>query len=132
MPIIKSARKRVKVATKANIRNAKTKRSMREALKAFAKAIGDGNAKAISEAEKAAISAIDKATKKDVIHKNKAARKKAQVSAAAKKSGVKPTKASAKTVAPTAKKAAVAKKAPAKAAKPAVKKTAAKKPSSKK
>ena len=45
MPIIKSARKRVKVAAKANTRNAKTKRTMREALKAFTKALTSGSAK---------------------------------------------------------------------------------------
>ncbi|MGH7240908.1 MAG: 30S ribosomal protein S20, partial [Candidatus Saccharimonadales bacterium] len=35
MPIIKSAKKRVKVAKKATIRNSKTKRSLKTALKAF-------------------------------------------------------------------------------------------------
>jgi ribosomal protein S20 len=42
MPIIKSAKKRVKVAEKANIRNARTRRSLREALKDFAKAVASG------------------------------------------------------------------------------------------
>ena len=36
MPIIKSAKKRVRVARKAAVRNSKTKRSLREAWKAFA------------------------------------------------------------------------------------------------
>jgi small subunit ribosomal protein S20 len=116
MPIIKSAKKRVKVAQKATVRNAKTKRSMREALKAFTKALSGNNAAQIAEAEKAAVSAIDTAAKKNVIHKNKAARKKAQVSAQAKAHGVKKT---AKKPSPAKKPAA--KKAPAK--KPAAKKT---------
>jgi small subunit ribosomal protein S20 len=119
MPIIQSAKKRVRVASKATVRNAKTKRSMREALKAFTKALSDGNAKQIADAENAAVSAIDKAAKKAVIHKNKAARKKAQLAAQAKASGVKPAKAAAK-------------KAPAKTAKPATKKSPAKKPAAKK
>lgn len=100
MPIIKSAKKRVKVAAKAGARNSKTKRNMREAIKAYLNAIEGGKAADIAKAEKAAVSAIDTAAKKAVIHKNKAARKKAQLSAAAKASGVKITKAAAKKPAP--------------------------------
>ncbi|HMH31173.1 MAG TPA: 30S ribosomal protein S20, partial [Methylomirabilota bacterium] len=37
MPIIKSAKKRVRTAKKATIRNSKTKRSLKTALKSFAK-----------------------------------------------------------------------------------------------
>jgi small subunit ribosomal protein S20 len=107
MPIIKSAKKRVKVAEKATIRNVKVKRSLREALKAFGKALQSGKAEEIAKTERAAMSAIDKAAKKAVIHKNKAARQKAQLSAKAKASGAKPAKKAA------AKKPA-AKKAPAK------------------
>jgi small subunit ribosomal protein S20 len=128
MPIIKSAKKRVKVAAKANIRNAKTKRTMREALKAFSKAAASGNVKKIEEAQNAAMSAIDRAAKKAVIHKNVAARKKAQLSASAKKSGVKPTKSSLKKVSPASKPAP--KKPIAK--KTATKKSPVKKPSTKK
>ena len=39
MPIIKSAKKRVKVANKAAVRNSKTKRSLKTAIKAFGKAL---------------------------------------------------------------------------------------------
>lgn len=91
MPIIKSAKKRVKVAAKANLRNNKTKRSMREALKAFAKAVAGGAPADIAKAERAAVSAIDKAAKKAVIHKNKAARQKATISKRAQAAGAKPT-----------------------------------------
>lgn len=123
MPIIKSAKKRVKVAAKANIANAKTKRTMREALKAFSKSLSGGTTKEIADAERAAMSAIDVAAKKAVIHKNTAARKKAQLSAKAKKSGVKPSKAAVKKPTPAPKKA-VTKKSPAKKTtkKPAAKK----------
>lgn len=121
MPIIKSAKKRVRVAAKASARNAKTKRSMRETLKSFTKALAGGSAKEIAEAEKAAVSAIDKAAKKAVIHKNKAARKKAQLAKAAKASGA---KVATRTKAP-------AKRTPAKA-KLAVKKAAVKKPAARK
>jgi ribosomal protein S20 len=39
MPIIKSAKKRVKVANKAAVRNSKTKRSLKGAVKAFGRAL---------------------------------------------------------------------------------------------
>ncbi len=113
MPIIKSAKKRVRVAKKATIRNVKTKRSLKAAVKAF---LGKTTSASHSKAQ----SALDKAGKKGVMHKNKVARKKSQLAAAAKKAGVKPT-ASAKKAAPKkvaakkpAVKKAVAKKAPAK------------------
>jgi small subunit ribosomal protein S20 len=116
MPIIKCAKKRVRLASKASARNAKTKRAMREALKAFAKAVQAGKPAEISKAQMTAVSAIDKATKKAVIHKNRAARKKAQLAVAAKTAGAKPVKSAPKK--PAAK--TPAKKAPAK--KPAAKK----------
>lgn len=125
MPIIKSAKKRVKVARKAAVRNSKTKRSLKTALKAFGKSAGNDTHAAVQ-------SNIDKAAKKGLIHKNKAARLKKQASAKAKAAGVKPaakkatTKAAAKPA--TTKKAAPAKKAPA-AKKPAAKKPATKKAS---
>jgi small subunit ribosomal protein S20 len=63
MPIIKSAKKRVKVATKANLRNVKTKRALREALKAYSAALAKGGAAEINKAQKEAVSALDKAAK---------------------------------------------------------------------
>lgn len=124
MPIIKSAKKRVKIAAKANARNTRTRRNLREALKGFAKAIENGKPAEISKAQNEASSAIDMAYKKNVIHRNKAARKKAQLSAQAKAVGVKPSKAGPKSL--------VASKKP-KTKKPIIKKTSpAKKPSAKK
>jgi len=96
MPIIQSAKKRVKVAAKANDRNVKTRRTLRDALKAFDKAVAGGKAAQISKAEKATVSALDIAVKKDVLHRNKAARQKAQLSARAKAAGAKPVKSAAK------------------------------------
>lgn len=104
MPIIKSARKRVKIAAKASSRNRRTKRNLRDALKAFANALSDGKAAEIAKTERAAVSAIDTAAKKAVIHRNKAARQKAQLAAKAKAAGVKPAKATLKKA--VAKKAA--------------------------
>jgi ribosomal protein S20 len=121
MPIIKSAKKRVRTARRAAVRNSKTKRSLRDALKAFS---SSPSAKSHSSAQ----SKLDIAVKKGVIHKNKAARLKKQAAAKAKAAGVKPGKAAAKKAAPAAK--ATAKKAASK--KTAAKKSATKKPVAKK
>lgn len=123
MPIIKSAKKRVRVIRSKSIQNAKTKRSLRGSIKAFQAAITGG--KKIEESQRAAQSAIDTAVKKGVMSKNKAARKKAQLNAAAKTANGGKRTAVAKKAAtpkPTAKKAAPAKK-PATTKKPAAKKT---------
>jgi len=113
MPIIKSAKKRVRQTHKATVRNAKTKRTLRTSLKNFTK-------KPSSTGHSEAQSSLDQAYKKGLVHKNKVARKKRQLAAAAKKAGVKVEKKTAKATPKTA-----AKKAPAK--KPAAKKPATKK-----
>lgn len=109
MPLIKSAKKRVKTAKKATIRNSKTKRSLKSALNLFSKSPS-------AKTHSAAQSKLDKAVKKGIIHKNKAARLKKQAAAKAKAAGVKHT---------GSKKAAAPKKVAAK--KPAAKKAVAKK-----
>ena len=113
MPIIKSAKKRVRVTNKATVRNAKTKRSLKSALKAFQTSLsGKNGAESLGKAQ----SALDKAAKKGLVHKNKVARKKRQLAAAAKAAGAKPA-----TVKKAVAKKPAAKKAPVK--KPAAKKT---------
>jgi small subunit ribosomal protein S20 len=114
MPIIKSAKKRVRVAGKAAARNSKTKRNLRAAVKLFAKSPS-------AKSHSSVASNIDKSVKKGLMHKNKAARLKRQASLKAKSAGVKNT-ASTKT------KAA----APVKKTTTAKKKTVAKKPAAKK
>ena len=84
MPIIKSAKKRVRQIEKSTIRNAKTKRTLREAVKAFSTALTEGKKDEIVKAQNAVNSAIDTAAKKNILHKNKAARRKAQINAQAK------------------------------------------------
>jgi small subunit ribosomal protein S20 len=123
MPIIKSAKKRVRVAKKAAVRNSKTKRSLKGALKAFHRTVIGSDKKKTASAQSSAQSALDKAAKKNVIHKNKAARQKRQLAAKAKAA------AGVEKKAAPAKKAAAPKKA---AAKPAAKKAVAKKPAAKK
>ncbi len=106
MPIIKSAKKRVKTARHAASRNLRTKRSLKAAIKAFTTKVSGDN-------HKKAQSTLGKAVKKGVIHKNKAARKQRQLAAAAKKAGTLKKAAPAKKTA--AKKAATKSTAPKKA-----------------
>ncbi len=112
MPIIKSAKKRVRVARKATVRNSKTKRNLRTALKAFHATLTGGVKPA--EAHSKAQSALDKAGKHGILHKNKVARKKRQLAAATKVAGIKPVGASKKSAPKAQVKKAVVKKAVAK------------------
>lgn len=109
MPIIKSAKKRVRVANKAAVRNSKIKRTLRSTIKSFTASLK-------GEDQRKAQSALDKAVKKGVISKNKASRKKKQLSAKAKAAGTKITKSTTnKTPAKKAPlKKTIAKKAPTK------------------
>ncbi|HSX00212.1 MAG TPA: 30S ribosomal protein S20 [Patescibacteria group bacterium] len=109
MPIIKSAKKRVRTSTKAAVRNSKTKRSLKGAIKAFHAAV-TGGSKDIKKLESKAQSELDKAAKKGVMHKNKAARKKSQLAKASKAGTPVKAKAKAPVKKPAAKKAAVKKK----------------------
>jgi hypothetical protein len=79
----------------------------------------------IAKAQTAAVKALDTAVKKNITHRNKAARFKSKMSAQAKAAGIKPV--AGKSVKPkaAAKKSKPVAKAPSK--KPTAKKTAAKK-----
>jgi len=118
VPIIKSAKKRVRVSAKATAKNLRVKRQLRSALKSLR---SSSKAADIETAKRQAQSAIDKAMKKGVMHKRKAAKSQKQLSAQAKARGMKPTKAQKAPVKkavpkkPTAKKASP--KTPAKKAK---------------
>lgn len=122
MPIIKSAIKRVKQANVARERNVATKRSLKQAMKAF-------EAKPSSDTLSAVHAELDKALKKNLLHKNTVARRKAALAKKAKDAGVK-LSAAKKAAKPAAAKKPAAKKAPAK--KPAAKKAPAKKTAAKK
>lgn len=120
MPLIKSAIKRMRQTAKRRARNITVKRDLKGAVKAFL-------AKPSSEGLQAAQSELDTAVKKNILPKNTASRRKAQLAKVAKDAGVKA--GVAKKTAPKAAAKPAAKKAPAKtAAKPA----AAKKPAAKK
>jgi ribosomal protein S20 len=128
MPIIKSAQKRMRQEKVKHERNLMTKRNLKNKTKAFEAAILTGKSADIITAQNELNSAFDVAAKKNVIHKNKASRKKATFAAKAKAAGAKPTasvKKAAPAKKPTAKKAAPAKKTAAKKT-PAKKTTATK------
>ena len=82
MPIIKSAKKAARQATKRTEHNVGIKKDIKAAVKAFK---AEPNAKNLSKAQ----SEYDKAVKKNLLKKNTASRRKAQLHAFAKKLGVK-------------------------------------------
>jgi small subunit ribosomal protein S20 len=105
MPIIKSAVKRVKQAEKRRDRNVEVKRTLRSNSKALDAAIESGDTKNLDELLNKVYSSYDTAVKKNLIHKNKAARKKAHYSELVKNaSTVKKATLKKTTKKPTAKK----------------------------
>ncbi len=81
MPIIKSAAKRVRQAEKRQKRNLQFKRSLRESTKSLEAAVAEKQPKKkLDELLANIYGAYDTAVKKNLIHKNKAARKKSSYS----------------------------------------------------
>ena len=78
MPNIQSAKKRVKVSEKKNLRNRIVKSIMRTSVKKFESAL-EADPQNANVQLTATTSAIDKAASKGVIHKNAANRKKARL-----------------------------------------------------
>ena len=81
MANIKSAKKRIKVSEKKNLRNRMVKTGVRTAVKKFVTAVGV-DAQGAASLLPVTSSAIDKAVAKGVIHKNAANRKKARLAKA--------------------------------------------------
>ena len=78
MPNIQSAKKRVKVSEKKNLRNRIVKSGLRTSVRKFDAAVAADPSKA-NEQLSATSAVIDKAASKGVIHKNAANRKKARL-----------------------------------------------------
>lgn len=78
MPNIKSAIKRVRKNEEAHAHNIQMKSTMRSTVKKADQAVAN-NSENAQESVKAAIKQLDKAANKGLIHKNKAARKKASL-----------------------------------------------------
>lgn len=79
LPNIKSAKKRVKVNEAKALQNKAAKSAMKTSLKKLDAAVADGNRSEADSAYKAAVKTVDKAAAKGLIHKNKAANKKSQM-----------------------------------------------------
>ena len=85
MANIKSAKKRIKVTAKKQLRNRSIKSAMKTSLKKFDALVQSGD-KAAAQAMLPSMSAvIDKAAAKGVLHKNAAAHKKSQLAVAVNK-----------------------------------------------
>ena len=78
MPNIKSAKKRVKVSEKKNLRNRMVKSAVRTSLKKYDAAV-QADPKSAQELLATTSSAVDRAAAKGVIHKNAANRQKARM-----------------------------------------------------
>ncbi len=79
MPIIKSAKKRVKITEKKTAQNREWKDRLKNAIKDMEKAVEAGDKEAAAEQLKETKKVIDKAVTRNILHKNNAARKKSRL-----------------------------------------------------
>lgn len=79
LPNIKSAKKRVLVAQKKTAQNKAAKSALKTTLKKFDAAVAEGNRSEADSVYKAAVKTVDRAAAAGLIHKNKAAHKKSQM-----------------------------------------------------
>ena len=82
MPNIESAKRRVRIEEKANLRNRIVKSELKTTAKKFAAAVTAGDKEAIAKLSKEYEGALDSAALKGVLHRNNADRKKAQIAKA--------------------------------------------------
>ncbi|MEK7552879.1 MAG: 30S ribosomal protein S20 [Patescibacteria group bacterium] len=82
MPIIKSAKKALRVAGRRRVFNRRRLETMREALKNFKKLVAAGETAKVAALLPTVYQAIDKAKKRGVIKANAAARQKSQAARA--------------------------------------------------
>lgn len=79
MPIIESAKKRVRTTEKKTAQNRQWKDRLKTAIKDMEKAVEAGDKDAAAEQLKETKKVIDKAATRNLIHKNNAARKKSRL-----------------------------------------------------
>lgn len=82
MPNTKSAMKAMRNSRRRNAINLRTRSKFKSAVKETRTLIASGDVKESAESLKKAMSALDKAVKKDVLHKNTAARRKSRLAKA--------------------------------------------------
>lgn len=80
MPNIKSAKKRVLVIQTKTLRNQMIKTNLKTCIKNFEASVANNDKAKAQETYKLAVKKIDQAVAKGILHKNTAARKKAQLS----------------------------------------------------
>ena len=80
MPIIESAKKRVRSSKKKEKVNRQWKDRVKNAIKDYEKLIEENNVEEAKEQLNETKSVIDKAVKNNILHKNNAARKKSRLS----------------------------------------------------
>lgn len=81
MPNIKQQRKRVRVAARQRLENLRYRSSVKTLTRRLRDAVADGDPEQIAQAHRALIRMIDKAAARGALHRNTAARKKAQAAA---------------------------------------------------
>ncbi len=79
MPNIKSAKKRVLVINTKTAQNRAAKSALKTELKKFDAVVAEGSKTEAEAGYKVAVKAVDKAAAKGLIHANKAAHKKSQL-----------------------------------------------------
>jgi small subunit ribosomal protein S20 len=78
MPNIKQQEKRVRIATRQRLENLRYRSTIKTLAKRLETAVTDGDEDAVAAEQAALVRTIDKAAAKGAIHKNTAARRKAQ------------------------------------------------------
>ena len=79
MPIMRSAKKRLRQNIKQNLRNRSYRAALKTQLKKFLSVVKEGNAQAAQEELRLTVKKLDKGVAKNILHKNTASRKKSQL-----------------------------------------------------
>jgi len=79
MPIMRSAKKRLRQNIKHNLRNRTYKSALKTQMKKFLSVVKEGNAQAAQEELRLTIKKLDKGVAKNILHKNTASRKKSRL-----------------------------------------------------
>jgi small subunit ribosomal protein S20 len=78
MPNIKQQKKRVRTASRERLENLRYRSSVKTLTKRLQNAVADGDSERAGAEHRELVRAIDKATSRRALHRNTAARKKAQ------------------------------------------------------
>jgi small subunit ribosomal protein S20 len=80
MPNIKQQEKRVRIAARQRLENLRYRSTVKTLTKRLENAVADGDAPRVAEEHRSLVRLIDRAAAKGALHRNTAARKKAQAS----------------------------------------------------